>query len=138
MWNKKRGSQRRESRAESRKPPERRMADKTDTQPPKTSLPLQVIDRPDVEETFVDSIGGVIFEGQTLRIDGHITRFDRSSPTGSLTARRYTSCRLVLAPAAAVDLMNQLQMIANQLVKTGVLKQTEPPRAAQEDPKKTN
>lgn len=114
------------------------MADKTDTQPPKTSLPLQIIDRPDVEETFVDSIGAVIFEGQTLRIDGHITRFDRSEPTGSLTARRYTSCRLVLAPAAAVDLMNQLQRIANQLVKAGVLKQTEPPTGAHEDPKKTN
>ncbi len=114
------------------------MVDRPDPEQPKPRLHIQVIDRPEIDETFIDSIGAVIFEGQALRIEGCVTRFASSEPAGPLTAHRYTSCRLVLAPGAAVELMNQLQTIANQLVKAGVLKQTEPIKAAQGEIKAKN
>ena len=106
------------------------MADQTVPQKPSANLSVQQIDKPEIQETFVDSIGAVIFDGQTLRIDGCVTRFGRQTSEGAVAARRYTACRLVLAPAAAVDLMNQLQRVGTELVNAGLLKQAKPPDPA--------
>ena len=78
---------------------------------------MQQIDRPELQEIYVDSLGGVRFDGQSLRIDGCVTRYQRSDQSGNVTARRYTACRLVLAPAAAFDLIRQLQWILAELQK---------------------
>jgi hypothetical protein len=53
-------------------------------------------------ETFADSVTGLIFDGQTLRIEFGVTRFDDMKPNAPITGRRYPACRLVLPPAAAV------------------------------------
>lgn len=49
-------------------------------------------------ETFADSITGFIFDGQTLRIEFGITRFDNVKGSAPITGRRYPACRLVLPP----------------------------------------
>ena len=64
-------------------------------------------------ETFADSITGL---SSTARRCGSNSR-SRASMTSKhntpITGRRYPACRLVLPPAAAVDLINRMQQIAN-------------------------
>jgi hypothetical protein len=94
---------------------------------------IRYLDRADMVETFADSITGLIFDGQTLRIEFGVTRFDDVKPNTAITGRRYPACRLVLPPAAAVDLINRMQQIAAALTQAGVVKQT--PRPGAEAPK---
>jgi hypothetical protein len=82
-------------------------------------------------ETFADSITGLIFDGQTLRIEFGVTRFDDVKANTPITGRRYPACRLVLPPAAAVDLINRMQQIATALTQAGVVKQAQRPVAAE-------
>lgn len=95
------------------------------------SASLRYVDRADMEETFADSISGLIFDGQTLRIEFGVTRFDEVKPNTPITGRRYPACRLVLPPAAAVDLINRMQQIAAALTQAGVVKAAPRPAAAE-------
>lgn len=70
-----------------------------------------------MNETFADSITGLIFDGQMLRIELGVTRFDEMKPDAPISGRRYPACRLVLPPAAAVDLINRMQQIAAALMR---------------------
>ncbi len=88
-----------------------------------------------MDETFADSITGLIFDGQTLRIEFGVTRFDDVKPNTPITGRRYPACRLVLPPAAAVDLINRMQQIATALTQAGVVKAA--PRPAPRRRKRT-
>ena len=91
---------------------------------------IRYIDRPDIEETFADSISGLIFDGQALRIEFAVTRLDEVRPNTPLTGRRYPASRIVLPPAAAVDLINRMQQIGAALTQAGVIKAASPPSAA--------
>jgi hypothetical protein len=102
---------------------------------PRQAATIRYLDRADMVETFADSVSGLIFDGQTLRIEFGVTRFDEVKANSPITGRRYPACRLVLPPAAAVDLINRMQQIANALTQAGVVKAT--PRAAAPDPAKT-
>ena len=90
---------------------------------------LRYVDRLDIAETFADSISGLVFDGQTLRIEFAVTRLDDVKPGAPLTGRRYPACRLVLAPTAAIELINRMQQIAAALTQAGVAKAA--PRAAE-------
>ena len=87
---------------------------------------IRYLDRADMEETFADSITGLIFDGQTLRIEFGVTRFDDVKANTPITGRRYPACRLVLPPAAAVDLINRMQQIAAALTQAGVVRAAAP------------
>jgi len=76
---------------------------------PAQKLTLQYVDRPDLPETFADATGAMQFDGQTLRIELCVTRFDSGQPASARRARRYPVSRLVLTPTAAVELANRLQ-----------------------------
>jgi hypothetical protein len=91
---------------------------------------IRYLDRADMGETFADSITGLIFDGQTLRIEFGVTRFDDVKPNSPISGRRYPACRLVLPPAAAVDLINRMQQIAAALTQAGVVRQSAPHGAA--------
>ncbi len=86
------------------------------------SATIRYIDRPDIEEIFADSVSGLIFDGQTLRIEFAVTRLDELKANTPLTGRRYPAGRIVLPPAAAVDLINRMQQIAAALRQAGVVK----------------
>jgi hypothetical protein len=86
------------------------------------SATIRYLDRADIAETFADSITGLIFDGQTLRIEFSVTRFDEVKANAPRTGRRYPACRLVLPPAAAVDLINRMQQIGAALTQAGVVK----------------
>jgi hypothetical protein len=91
---------------------------------------IRYVDNADMAETFADSITGLIFDGQTLRIEFGVTRFDEVRPNAPISGRRYPAARLVLPPAAAVELINRMQQIAAALTQAGVVRTT-PPRAAE-------
>ncbi|MES1155971.1 MAG: hypothetical protein ABUL48_06030 [Pseudorhodoplanes sp.] len=88
----------------------------------KQKATFRYVDRPECVETFADSINGVIFDGQTMRIEFGITRMDEMKPDTPLTGRRYPACRLVLPPAAALDLINKMQQTAAALAQQGIVK----------------
>lgn len=100
---------------------------------PRQPAAIRYVDRADMVETFADSVTGLIFDGQTLRIEFGVTRFDDVKANTQITGRRYPACRLVLPPAAAVDLINRMQQIATALTQAGVVKQAQ--RAGAEAPK---
>ncbi|MEH2562110.1 hypothetical protein [Bradyrhizobium sp. AZCC 2289] len=86
------------------------------------ALKVQHVDLPELGETFADSIDLVFFDGQTLRINFGVTRFEKPEQTAPAIAKRYPSCRLVLTAGAAVELMNQIQQLTARMVQSGVLK----------------
>src|SRR5664279_4754640 len=98
--------------------------------PPRPAVTLRYLDRPDCLETFADSISGLSFDGQTLRLEFAVTRMDDVKPDAPATGRRYPVCRLVLQPLAAVDLINRMQQVGAALAKAGVVK-ANPPAAPQ-------
>jgi hypothetical protein len=102
----------------------------TAAQRERTSATIRYVDRPDVAETFADSVSGLVFDGQTLRIEFAVTRFDEIKPNTPITGRRYPICRLVLPPAAAIDLINRMQQIGTALTQAGVARPTPRPGEA--------
>ena len=97
--------------------------------PERGAASIRYVDRADMVETFADSVTGLIFDGQTLRIEFGVTRFDDVKPNTPITGRRYPACRLVLPPGAAVDLINRMQQIAAALAQAGVMKAAQRPAA---------
>jgi len=92
--------------------------------PPRQAAAIRYIDRPDCLETFADSISGLSFDGQTLRLEFAVTRMDEVKPNTQLTGRRYPVCRLVLQPIAVVELINRMQQVGAALTQAGVVKTT--------------
>jgi hypothetical protein len=89
---------------------------------PRQPATFRYIDRPDCAETFADSINGVFFDGQTMRIEFGITRMDEMKQNAPLTGRRYPAVRLVLPPAAAIELINRMQQTGAALSQAGIVK----------------
>lgn len=92
---------------------------------------LTFVDIPTVSETFADHLKVVAFDGHSLRLEFGVTRMDEHKPPAPHTGRRYPCCRLVLTPAAAIELINHMQRMAAHLVQAGVLKaEPSPPATA--------
>ena len=81
--------------------------DKTTTSPApaaqneQRTATIRYIDRPEIDEVFADSVTGLLYDGQTLRMEFAVTRFDEIKPNAPISGRRYPACRLALSPAAA-------------------------------------
>jgi hypothetical protein len=95
----------------------------------KTAPRIRYIDRPEVSETFADSIRGLSFDGQTMRIEFCSIRIDPVKPPEIPTGRQYPVSRMVLTPSAGIELFNRLQQIIKALEKSGAVHRT-PPAAA--------
>jgi len=55
------------------------MADETANNSPAaahTAAAIKIVDRPELAETFADCVTGLMFDGQMLRIEFGVTRFD--------------------------------------------------------------
>ena len=87
------------------------------------------VDRPEVIETFADSIRAITFDAQTMRIEFCVSRMDEPNPPKPPTSRQYPACRLVLTPNAALVLFNKLRQIMNAMEKSGAIKkEMHPPK----------
>ena len=115
--------------AKGNSPPTTRPASAAPGQSDRQAATIRHFDRPDIEEVFADSVSGLIFDGQTLRIEFAVTRLAEVKANAPLTGRRYPASRIVLPPAAAVDLINRMQQIAAALTQAGVVKAAPRPKA---------
>lgn len=88
---------------------------------------IRYIDRPEIGEVFADAVTGLLYDGQTLRMEFAVTRFDEIKPNGPISGRRYPTCRVALSPAAAIELINRMQQVATALTQSGVAKPTSRP-----------
>ncbi len=88
---------------------------------------VRYIDRPELMETFVDSLGMTHFDGVSFRIDLCVKRLDEPKPPSPPTQRKYPVCRLVLTPPAMLDMFNQLQKFMGALHQQGIIKKEEMP-----------
>ncbi len=113
------------------------MATEPKPAPAQAAPRIDHVDRIDVNETYTDSIQSVVFDGQSLRINFGVTRLDDVRPGQPQTGKRYTACRLVLSPGAALDLINRMQQTSTALAQAGILRSTPQPAAAA-DPARKN
>jgi hypothetical protein len=86
---------------------------------------LRYQDRHDLEETFADSIRSCVFDGQLMRIEFTVSRFDDPGALGVLEGRQVPTCRLVLNRTAMADLFNRLGQLSNVLKQAGVVAEQE-------------
>ena len=82
---------------------------------------------PDVFETFADSLGDTMYDGQVLRIEFCATRLDELKPSAAPTGQRHVVSRIVLTTEGAIQLMNAAQQIAGALKQAGVIKESPNP-----------
>jgi hypothetical protein len=99
-------------------------ASATGTAAERQAATIRYIDRPELEETFADSVTALFFDGQTLRLEFAVTRLDDIKGITPITGRRYPACRVVLPPAAAVDLINRMQQIGAAMTQSGITRTT--------------
>lgn len=92
----------------------------------------QYVDRPDLVETFIDSIQHVTFDGATIRAELCVTRVEEPAQSAKPSSKRYPASRLVLRPDAAVDLFLRLQRLIALMEQRGIVKRQEPKQKAGE------
>ncbi len=90
--------------------------------PPGTRPKFRYQDRPEVSETFADSIHTCVFDGQNARIEFTVGRVDESGVPGTIEGKQVPVCRLVLNAPAMLELFNRLGQIAESMHKAGLLK----------------
>ena len=95
----------------------------TQPQPQQQTLPIHHIDKPELPETFADSVHAIYWDGQTLRVELCVTRIQEVKSGTAPEVKRYPACRLVLTAPATVDLFNRLQQTIGNLVQAGVVQQ---------------
>ena len=84
---------------------------------------VQYIDRLDVPETFVNSLGNWFFSDGIANIELCVTRIDKPKPPNPPTGKKYPACRLVLTPQAVVDLFQNLNTLMGIMKKEGLIEQ---------------
>jgi hypothetical protein len=83
---------------------------------------IEDVDLPQMQETFVDSLGLSTFDGNTMRLELRVTRFNPPAPPAPPSARRFPACRLIMTPMLVVDLHNQLNQIIAMMEQQGLVK----------------
>ena len=93
------------------------------------SLPPEIkttfVDRPDLTETFSDSLETFTFSDGLLRVDFCCTRLEtpaNPNPQNPPTAKKYPVARMVMPLDTAVTLFNQLNQLFGALEQSGVIK----------------
>jgi hypothetical protein len=87
---------------------------------PAASPRIQDVDVPSISETFVDAVRGMMFDGQSVRMELCVTRMEEpKNGSGELTGKRQTACRVVLPLSAALELSSKLGSVLTTLAKRG-------------------
>ena len=85
---------------------------------------IRYIDRPEITETFVNSVGFCAFDGANVNAELCVTRLDPPTPSEpKMTARKYPACRIVLTPQATIELFNVINNMMAAMKKEGIIKE---------------
>jgi hypothetical protein len=82
---------------------------------------LECIDRPDVSETFVDSLESVMYDGNSFRMEFAVHRFSPPNASGRASKKKVTAVRLVIPLAGAIGLTSQLSALMEALEQQGAI-----------------
>ena len=88
--------------------------------PPEMKITL--VERPELDETFADSLEAFTFNNNLVRFDMCSVRLDPGNPPAPPTGKRYPVCRVVVPLDCAIDLFNKLNHLFVALEKTGVIR----------------
>ena len=92
---------------------------------------IQDVDVPSISETFADAVRGMMFDGQSVRMELCVTRMDEpKNGEGQLTGKRQTACRVVLPLSAALELSSKLGSVLSTLAKRRADRQPKPAQPA--------
>jgi hypothetical protein len=81
---------------------------------------IEYVDVPSIAETYADTVKGMMFDGQSVRLELCVTRMDEpKNGSGASTGRRQTACRVVLPLSAALELSTQLGRMMKALAHRG-------------------
>src|SRR5882724_10048895 len=83
---------------------------------------LPVVPHHEIRETFADQVGFIVCDGSTLKIDFEVVRMDEPKSLAPPEKERHVVVRLALSMSCAIDLMNQVNRLAEQLAKSGLIK----------------
>ena len=83
------------------------------------------LDRPEVQETYVDQVRLTHFDGHSVRLEFTVNRPQLAGPNRA-EVRTYPAARLVLAPQVAINLKEQLEQLLTLLEQQGVLRRMVP------------
>ena len=95
-------------------------------QPTAPPLPAQqqltYADRPEISETFADSLAKVMFDGFNVRMEFVVNRLDDPRPPASPTGKAITACRLVIPISGVMAMLGQLNTLIGTLQAQNVLR----------------
>ena len=94
---------------------------------------VRELDRPDLAECFVDSVGLGTLHGATLRLTLCAYRFEEPHPPNPQPVTKVPACRLVLTAEGAIELLNMLNSMMGVMQQAGLIKiePGKPPTPAQ-------
>ena len=97
---------------------------------------IQDVDRPEVNETFADSLALSTFDGAASRLTFCVRRMQEPQPGKPPQFKKYPVCRMVLTPDATVELFNRLNQMMGALQKLGLVKMEpgKPPQPVEQKP----
>ncbi|SHG98772.1 hypothetical protein [Bradyrhizobium erythrophlei] len=83
---------------------------------------LPVVPHHEVRETFADQVGFIICDGSTLKLDFEAVRMTEPTSQTPPEKQRHVVARLALSMNCAIDLINQISRLAEELTKSGLIK----------------
>lgn len=83
---------------------------------------VREVDRPELAETFVDSVTLGTLHGSTLRLTLCAYRFDEPHPPNPPGVTKVPACRLVLTAEGAIELYNMLNSMMGVMQQAGLIK----------------
>src|SRR3954465_11722861 len=94
------------------------------------------VDRPDLGETFVDSLALSTFDGAAARLTFCVLRMQEPEPGKQAQFKRYPVSRLALTPDATVGLFNRPNQMVGRAAKAGLVKMEpgKPPQTVEQKP----
>ena len=92
-------------------------------QSPMTGVPtLTYFDRPDVPETYADSLEKMFFDGVCFRLEFVVNRIDTPKPPAAPTGKKVTAARLVLPVPAMLAIAQQINGMLATMQAQGIVK----------------
>jgi len=78
-------------------------------------------DRPDVSETFVDSLEKCLFDGSVVRLEFVVNRVDQPQPPQQPAAKKLTAARIVTTVPGLLSLAGHVNSMIAGLQQKGIL-----------------
>jgi hypothetical protein len=99
-------------------------------QPPPSGPKLTYVNRPEIAETFADSLENVMLDGSVIRLEFVVNRMDAPMPPAPPTGTKMTSCRIVMPLQALFQVTDKLRLIIAALQQQGLIKPVTQPETA--------